>query len=163
MRARREGEQTPYWKRVEGVMKVQMGLAGATQIAREIDVSPKHYYRLEIRMLEAALAAVTPKKRGPKSAGPDPKVAQLEEKLRAAQRERELLEVKVEDLGSQNEEMKMRLKNVEGKKKVGRHRRGREARSEVRARVQADDLVPGGETTGPGEADRGPMPGDGRE
>ena len=66
MATRREGEQNPYWKRMEIVMKVYIGQMNVTDAAKELGVTRAYYYQLEEEMLRAALGAVTPKKPGPK-------------------------------------------------------------------------------------------------
>ncbi|HEV3029854.1 MAG TPA: hypothetical protein VG457_19900, partial [Planctomycetota bacterium] len=98
MPTRREGEQSPFFKRVEVVMKVQMGLINATEAARELGVQRSYYYKLEEEILRAALGAATPKKRGPKTEEPDPKLLELRETLSTLARERELLAIKVKHL-----------------------------------------------------------------
>lgn len=46
MPRRREGEPSPYWKRLETVMKVQLGQMSARDAARELGLTRRHYYRL---------------------------------------------------------------------------------------------------------------------
>src|SRR5262245_38303321 len=105
MCARREGEQNPFFKRVQIVMKVQIGQMSVTEAARELGVSRAYYYQLEEEMLRAALGAVTPEKPGPKSPRIDPNIAMIQNKLKDVERERELLEIKVKHLEEIQREM----------------------------------------------------------
>src|SRR5574339_57167 len=96
--SRRRDDPSQYWKRVQVVMKVQNGLLSAAEAAQELGLTVRHYYRLEEEMLRAALGAVTPEKPGPKKVDVDPVQAEMEEKLKASDRERELLKIKVQHL-----------------------------------------------------------------
>src|SRR3972149_1705969 len=105
MAPRRGGEQTPYWKRMEVVMKVFMGQMTATAAAQELGITRAYYYQLEEEMLRAALEAVTPGKRGPKPAVADPVNEAVVEKLKAMEREKEILQIKVRHLEDLHQEM----------------------------------------------------------
>src|SRR5688572_18960894 len=105
MAARREGEQNPYWKRMEIVMKVYMGQMNVTEAARALGITRTHYYKLEEEMLRASLGAVTPKKPGPKVPVVDPEKASMEAKLRETEREKELLAIKLKHLEGIQKEM----------------------------------------------------------
>lgn len=137
MPRRREGEPSPYWKRLETVMKVQLGQMSAREAARELGLTRRHYYRLEEEMLRAALGAVTPSKPGPKPRVSDPQQAALEKQLKDLIRERELLEIKVRHLEEIQKEMVARGIGVDGGKKDAGRARPRKPRPKVSRRVQA--------------------------
>jgi transposase-like protein len=142
MAARREGEQNPYWKRMEIVMKVFMGQINVTDAARELGITRAYYYELEEEMLRAALGAVTPGKRGPKTSQPDPAKANQDEDMKALKREKEILEIKVKHLEDIQREMIARGVGVLREKKSG-HRppASRRHGPKVQQRVQkAGDL-----------------------
>src|SRR5919109_627598 len=105
MAPRREGEQNPYWKRMEVVMRVYMGQMNVTEAARELGITRAYYYQLEEEMLRAALGAVTPSKRGPKTEKPDPEQVKRDEDLEKIRREKEILELKVKHLEDIQKEM----------------------------------------------------------
>jgi hypothetical protein len=136
MGRRREGEPSPYWKRIEIVMKVQLGQMSARQAAQELGVDRRHYYRLEEEMLRAALLAVTPGKPGPKPKILDPKEAAYQKQLKELMRERELLEIKVRHMEEIQREMVARF-GEQGGKKDARRARPRKPRSPVSRNVQA--------------------------
>src|SRR6516162_1883486 len=105
MSRRREGEQNPYWKRMEIVMKVYIGQMNVTQAAKELGVTRAYYYQLEEEMLRASLAAVTPQKPGPKKPVVDPVTEAMKEKLKDVEREKELLAIKLKHLEEIQKEM----------------------------------------------------------
>ncbi len=140
MARRRTQPPSPFWKRVEAVMKVQRGEATVEGILAELGLSRMQYYRLEEAMLRAALEAVTPKKRGRKPKIADEKTRQLEERLTDVQRDRELLEVRTRELERVNAEMRRRAIGAAGGKK--RARPAAEARMAVPKRVSADGAGP---------------------
>jgi hypothetical protein len=143
LRSRGEGEQPPYWKRLEVVMKVQMGMMGIEEAAKELGITRKHYYRLEQEMVSAALKAVTPGKRGPKRREEDPKMGQLRKKLQQVEKEREILRLKLEHLEEVQKEMVSRGV-AEGKKKKGGGEGGsRKARKKVQPGVQTTGALGG--------------------
>ena len=158
---RRGDDSSQYWQRVQLVMKVQNGLLSAAEAARELGLTVRHYYRLEEEMLRAALGAVTPEKPGPKKPEVDPVQAGLEEKLRASDRERELLKIKVQHLEEIQKQMLARSIGVEREKKVGRGRGKRKTRVEIQRRVQAAGPLAGRGTVGKGSGGQGSHPGDG--
>lgn len=158
---RRGDESSQYWQRVQLVMKVQNGLLSAAEAARELGLTVRHYYRLEEEMLRAALGAVTPEKPGPRTPQTDPVLAELEEKLRAKDRESELLKIKVEHLEQIQKEMVARSIGVERGKKVGGRSRQGKPRPKVQGRVQADGAMARGRATREGRGGPGAHPGDG--
>ena len=159
--SRRGEDSSEYWKRVQLVMKVQNGLLSATEAAQELGLTVRHYYRIEEEMLRAALGAVTPEKPGPKKPDVDPVKAELEEKLRAGDRERELLKIRLQHLEEIQKEMVARGIGVERGKKVARGRSKGKARVEVQGRVQTDGSLAGRGTPGKGRSSPRSHPGDG--
>lgn len=159
--SRRGEDQSEYWRRVQLVMKVQNGLLSAAEAAQELGLTVRHYYRIEEEMLRAALGAVTPEKPGPKKPDVDPVQTALEEKLRAADRERELLKIKVQHLEQIQKEMVVRGIGVERGKKVARGRGKGKARMAIPGGVQADGPVAGRGTAGKGRSGTRSHPGDG--
>ncbi len=159
--SRREADPSEYWKRVQLVMKVQNGLLSAAEAAQELGLTVRHYYRIEEEMLRAALGAVTPEKPGPKKPEVDPVKAELEERLRAGDRERELLKIKLEHLEQIQKEMVARGIGVERGKKVSRGRGKGKARVAIQGGVQADGPVARRGTPGKGRGGERPHPGDG--
>lgn len=158
---RREDASSQYWQRVQLVMKVQMGLLSAAEAAQELGLTVRHYYRIEEEMLQAALGAVTPEKPGPKPPEIDPVKTELEEQLRAKDRESELLKIKVQHLEEIQREMTARSIGVErGKKVAGRLTKGK-SRPKVQGRLQADGSVARGRKTREGRGGEGPHRGDG--
>lgn len=159
--SRRGDESSQYWRRVQLVMKVQMGLLSAAEAAQELGLTVRHYYRIEEEMLRAALGAVTPEKPGPKKPTVDPIQAALEEKLRLGDRERELLKIKVQHLEEIQREMTARAIGLErGKKVAGRSPKGK-PRPKVQGRLQADGPVAGSGTSGKGRSGERAHSGDG--
>jgi len=144
MAPRREGEQNPYWKRMEVVMKVYMGQMNVTEAARELNITRAYYYQLEEEMLRAALGAVTPSKRGPKTEKPDPEQVKKDEDLEKIRREKEILELKVKHLeGIQKEMIARGVGVLREKKDRARPPVGRRSRKAVHERVQADGALHG--------------------
>lgn len=137
MPRRREGEPSPYWNRLQIVMKVQLGQMTAREAAQELGLSRRQYYRLEVDMLRAALGAVTPGKPGPKPRIVDAQQTKLEEQVRALQREREVLEIKVRHMEEIQKEMLARVVGTDGGKKDARRDRARKPRPSLPRRVQA--------------------------
>lgn len=127
-----------FQRRLEVVMQVQLGLVTVREAAKALGISPKHFYRMEAKVMAAALSAATPGKRGRKAKRVDPKIAQLEERLRLTEREKELLQIRAKDLEEVNAEMKSR---VLGQGPGGKNRR---RRATVSLGVQADGATPGG-------------------
>lgn len=160
MASRREGEQTPYWKRMEVVMKVFMGHMTATVAAAELGITRSYYYQLEEEMLRAALEAVTPGKRGPKPAAADPVNEAVAAKLKAMERDKEILQIKVKHLEDLHQEMIGRgIGVLRGEK--GRVRRGsRVHRPPVHNRVQTPGAVESRGAGQPGGNDPRVLPGD---
>jgi transposase-like protein len=144
MAPRREGEQNPYWKRMEVVMKVYMGQMNVTEAARELGITRAYYYQLEEEMLRAALGAVTPSKRGPKTEKPDPEQVKRDEDLEKIRREKEILELKVKHLEDIQKEMIARGVGVlREKKDRARPAVGRRSRKTLHQRVQAHGALHG--------------------
>src|SRR5476651_2023507 len=155
MTARREGEQNPYWKRMELVMKVYTGQMNVTDAAKELGVTRAYYYQLEEEMLRAALGAVTPQKRGPKKPIIDPAKEAMEQKLKETEREKELLQIKLKHLEEIQKEMISRGIGVLREKKQSVGRVPQRHRKKVHRAIQTD---------GPLEAGRGaPSGGDGEK
>ena len=163
MPRRREGEQTPFWKRVELVMKVQMGQMTPAAAARELGVGRQYYYKLEEEMLRAAVEAVTPQKPGPKAPSVDPALEAVKDKLTRIERERELLEIKVKHLEEIQKEMISRGIGVLREKKQSIERVPQRHRKKVHGPVPPDGAVEGGGTPGPGRQRPRPMPGNGSQ
>lgn len=160
MASRREGEQTPYWKRMEVVMKVFMGQMNATEAAKELGITRGYYYQIEEEMIRAALQAVTPGKRGPKPPASDPIHEAVVEKLKAMERDKEILEIKVKHLEDLHKEMIGRGIGVLRGEKGRLRRRSRIHRPKVHDRVQAPGAL---ESRGAGQSggnDPRVLPGD---
>lgn len=161
MAARREGEQNPYWKRMEIVMKVFMGQINVTDAARELGITRAYYYELEEEMLRAALGAVTPGKRGPKTFQPDPAKANQDEDMKALKREKEILEIKVKHLEDIQREMIARGVGVLREKKSGRRPpASRRHGPKVQQRVQKAGDLEGNGAGMAGRDDPGVLRGD---
>jgi hypothetical protein len=141
MRKRRPRLPSPFWNRLDAVMKVQLGQTTVDQIARELGLSRMQYYRVEMAMLRAALEAVTPKKRGRKPKVVDPKIGELLRKLQSVERDKELLAIRAKELERVNSEMRRRAIGADGGKKR-RRRRASKARMAVSVGVPADDARP---------------------
>jgi len=150
MPRRREGEQNPYWKRMEIVMKVYMGQLSVTQAAEELGVSRAYYYQLEEEMLRAALGAVTPKKPGPKKPFVDEVKASMEEKLKATEREKELLKIRLKHLEEIQKEMVSRGIGVLREKKQSVARTSRRHGKKIHGAVPADGALEAGRGAAPG-------------
>jgi hypothetical protein len=163
MSARREGEQNPYWKRMEIVMKVYIGQMNVTDAAKELGVTRAYYYQLEEEMLRAALGAVTPQKPGPKKPIVDPEKETMEEKLKETEREKDLLQIKLKHLEEIQKEMISRGIGVlrEKKQPVGRvpQRHGKK----VHGAVQADGALEAGRGTPSGGDGQKRVPGPGAQ
>lgn len=160
MARRREGEQTPFWKRMEVVMKVFMGQMNVTDAAAELGITRAYYYQLEEEMLRAALQAVTPGKPGPKTPAADPAHDAVIEKLKALERDKEILQIKVKHLEDLHQEMISRGIGVLREKK-GRVRRGSRLHGpKVHDRIQAPGAVESRGAVGPGGIDPRVLRGD---
>lgn len=141
MRKRRPRLPSPYWNRLEAVMRVQLGHSTVEEIAKQLGLSRMQYYRVEMAMLRAALEAVTPKKRGRKPKVVDPKIGELLMKLQSVERDKELLAIRARELERVNGEMRRRAIGANGGKK-GRRGRTAKARMAVPRGVPADDARP---------------------
>src|SRR5262249_56929762 len=91
----------------------------------------------------------------------DPVQAELEEQLRAKDRESELLKIKVQHLEEIQREMTARSIGMERGKKVGGRPPKGKPRPKVQGRVQADGAVAGRGKTGQGGSGQGTHRGDG--
>jgi hypothetical protein len=160
---RRGDDSSQHWKRVQLVMKVQMGLLSAAEAARELGLTVRHYYRLEEEMLRAALGAVTPMKPGPKKKETDPVLMEAMEKLRLSERERELLRIKITHLEEIQREMVARGIGVEREKKVGGGRGKGKPRKPIPGQVPAAGALAGGGTPAQRGNDRVARAGDGAQ
>src|SRR5262245_40597481 len=158
----RKGQPPAEWNRVEIVMRVQRGELSVSDAARILGLSRTHFYRLEKEVVAAARQAGRPAKRGPRRPAADPRLRDLEERLKVANRDRELLKLKIGRLEEIQREIVDRGLAVEREKKgaVGG------ARKKVQAGVQAADAVarrgkaaPGKQRPGAVRAD-GPRPGE---
>ena len=161
MAPRRAGEQNPYWKRMELVMKVYMGQMSATEAARELGISRTYFYQLEKEMFGAALEAVTPGKPGPKGPEPDPAQMKQDEALKDLMREKELLALKVKHLEEIQREMLTRGLGVLREKKRSRPPRPRGHGKALHDGVQGDGAGSGPAAEGPGRFRSGPLRGGG--
>lgn len=163
MPRRREGEQNPYWKRMEVVMKVYMGQLSVTQAAQELGVTRAYYYRLEEEMLRAALGAVTPQKPGPKKPTVDTAKAALEDKLKASEREKELLTIRLKHLEAIQKEMVSRGVGVLREKKQSVARTSRRHGKKIHGAVPADGSLEAGRGAPPGRDGEKRLPGSGTQ
>jgi transposase-like protein len=163
MSARREGEQNPYWKRMEIVMKVYIGQMNVTDAAKELGVTRAYYYQLEEEMLRAALGAVTPQKPGPKKAIVDPVKETMELKLKETEREKELLQIKLKHLEEIQKEMISRGIGVLREKKQSVGRVPQRHRKKVHGAIQADGSLETGRGTPPGRDGEKRLPGSGAQ
>lgn len=161
MASRRAGEQNPFWKRMELVMKVYMGQMSATEAARELGISRTYFYQLEEEMLGAALDAVTPGKPGPKGPEPDPAQIKQDDALKSLLREKELLALKVKHLEEIQREMLSRGLGVLREKKRSRPPRPRGHGKALHAGVQGDGAGSGPAAEGPGRVGPGSLRGGG--
>lgn len=135
-----------FHRRLEIVMRVEVGQLTVREAAKALGISPKHFYRLETKVMAAALLAATPGKRGRKSRAVDPRIAALEERVRKAEREKELLQIRAKDLEEVNAEIQS---SVLGREPGEKNRR---RRPKVSAGVQADGPANGGGERKSGEA-----------
>lgn len=147
-------KDSPERKKIEAVMRVQLGQATVAEVCRDLDLSRRYYYIMEEQLMGALLGAAQPKKRGPKPKQEDPQIAEMNAKLRAAERERQLLELKVKNLEEVNEAIRTRvLSAAEGKKKGKRRPQRARRRKPLSGELPESDL--GGRTTpGPGRQER---------
>lgn len=131
--------QNDLYKRIEIIMKVQLGQISATAAAKDLGITRRHYYRIEKEFLKQGLNAVSPQKRGRKVKQADPKIIQLEDDLQKGSRERELLEIKLKDAQYLNGKLQEALCNKEerrGKKSVSRDGK---IRQQIFTAIQAAD------------------------
>jgi transposase-like protein len=163
MSARREGEQNPYWKRMEIVMKVYTGQMNVTDAAKELGVTRAYYYQLEEEMLRAALGAVTPQKPGPKKPIVDPEKETMERKLKETEREKELLQIKLKHLEEIQKEMISRGIGVLREKKQSDGRVPKRHRKKVHGTVQADGTLEAGRGAPSGRDSEKRVPGSGTQ
>lgn len=163
MTRRREGEQNPYWKRMEIVMKVYMGELSVTQAAQELGVTRAYYYQLEEEMLRAALGAVTPQKPGPKKPTVDTAKAALEDKLKVSEREKELLTIRLKHLEAIQKEMVSRGIGVLREKKQSVARTSQRHGKKVHGAIPADGAVEAGRGAAPGRNGEKRLPGSGAQ
>src|SRR5437868_14894079 len=108
MSARREGEQNPYWKRMEIVMKVYIGQMNVTDAAKELGVTRAYYYQREEEMLRAALGAAPPQKPSRKKPMVGPAEETMQQTVREPKRGKELLNIKVKHVEEIQKEMMCR-------------------------------------------------------
>ena len=154
MRGKAELTNAPEWKRIQMVMAVAHGLVTVTEACRSLGISRNHYYRLEERFLASAIEWMKPRKPGPKVVPVDPRLAELDEKLRQSQRERELLELKVKELESVNEAVRTQVLGEGRGKKQGRKRKPLAPGPAVPGKIPAadagvrEDAAGGGKTGG---------------
>jgi len=163
MSRRREGEQNPYWKRMEIVMKVYIGQMNVTDAAKELGVTRAYYYQLEEEMLRAALGAVTPQKPGPKKPIVDPEKETMEQKLKETEREKELLQIKLKHLEEIQKEMISRGIGVLREKKQFVGRVPQRHRKKVHGAIQADGSLEARGGTPPGGDGEKRVPGSGAQ
>jgi len=126
-------------KRVEIIMKVQLGQMNATAASKELGITRQHYYRIEKEFLKQGLNAVSPQKRGRKVKQADPKMKQLEDDLQKGRRERELLEIKLKDTQYLNGKLQEALSNKEERRKKKTGSRDGKIRQQIHTTVQTVD------------------------
>jgi hypothetical protein len=164
MARRSEGEQNPFFKRVEVALKVHMGLMNVTEAAQTLGVTRAYFYELEKEIFGAALQAATPKKRGRKKAISNPQVSELREQLKHAVREKELLEVKVTHLEELQREMITRGVGILREKKKQRQAAARRRhRKKIHGKVPATGALEPRGKRHQGEIDQGGVPGIGAQ
>lgn len=144
-------------------MKVYIGQMNVTEAAKELGVTRTHYYKLEEEMLRAALGAVTPRKPGPKKPTVDPEKETMEQKLKEAEREKELLQIKLKHLEEIQKEMISRGIGVLREKKQSVRRVPQRHRKKVHGTVQADGPLEAGRGTPPGRDGEKHLPGFGAQ
>jgi transposase-like protein len=148
---------------MEIVMKVYMGQLSVTQAAKELGVTRAYYYQLEEEMLRASLSAVTPQKPGPKKPLIDAEKAAIEEKLKAVERENELLSIKLRHLEEIQKEMISRGIGVLREKKQSRAGSSRRHGKKVHGTIQTDGALEAGRGSAPGRDDQKHLPGFGAQ
>lgn len=164
MARRSEGEQNPFFKRVEVVLKVHMGLMNVTEAARMLGVTRAYFYKLEKEIFGAALGAATPKRRGRKKAISNPQVSELRDQLKQAKRAKELLEVKVTHLEELQREMVTRGVGVLREKKKQRKAADRRRhRKKIHRKVPATGALESGGKLHQGKIDQRGVPGIGSQ
>lgn len=148
-------------RRAHVIFEVQLGRRTIRDAARELGVSPKHYYDLEAKALTSLMEALRLGRRGRKSRTQteDPKLRELAEKVAALDRERELMQLKIKDLEEVNAVIRHRIREPEGEKK-GRIRapRAHRLREPVHGRVQRDAAGGGEASSGGGPERLGSVP-----
>jgi hypothetical protein len=153
----------PFMKRVDVVMQVQRGQMSADEAAEALGIARGHYYRLEEKILRAALEAATPKKRGRKAIAADPKVVSLEGRLKEAQRERELLQIRVRHLEEIQKDMVTRgIGVLREKKRHAPHTAGRRGKA-LHGPLPEDRPLQSRGAPGAGRDDPGALPRDGAQ
>jgi hypothetical protein len=161
MGRRPKPESTPEWTRVQAVLRVQAGEIDVTEACRQMGISRPHYYEMEARVVGAALSAASPRKPGPREKERDLEMEALAEKLRQAQRERELLELKVKHLEEVNEAIHKKVLGEAEKKTARRRRTSAVPGTSLPGRLQEDGLGPGPVTAGGENTRAGRLPGTG--
>lgn len=160
---KRAGDPSPFMKRVDVVLQVQRGLMSVGEAAKALGIARGHYYRLEEKILRAALAAATPKKRGRKAIAADPKVVDLEGRLKETERERDLLQIRVRHLEELQKDMVTRgLGVLREKKRPAAHPAGRRGKALHRP-LPEDRPLEGRGASGAGRDDPGAVPRDGAQ
>lgn len=159
--ARGNAADNPFMKRVAVVMRVQAGLISAAEAAEKLGIARGHYYRMEERILGAALAAATPKKRGRKTTEPDPKAVDLEGRLKETRRERDLLQIRVLHLEEIQKDMVTRGIGVLRKKKRPATRPAGRCGKALHGPLPADGAREGRQAQSAGGGDPGAVPGNG--
>ena len=148
----RKAESSPEWMRVQAVMRVQAGEIGVTEACRQLGISRPHYYEMETRVLGAALGAASARKPGPREKRENNgETEDLTERLRQAQREREILDLKVKHLEDVNEALRKKAEDEKGKK-PSRPGRSRASRVPLLGRLQTEGSRPGEGAAGRGDA-----------
>lgn len=143
------------------VFEVQLGRKTVRDAARELGVSPKHYYDLEAKALKSLMEALRPGRRGRRRRAQkeDPKLRELAEKVAALDRERDLLRLKVKDLEEVNSVIRHRIREQEGEKKERpRAARAQRVRKPVHGGVQGGAPGRGEPAPGGGPERVGPLP-----
>jgi hypothetical protein len=126
------------------MLEVQAGKLTAREAAERLGITPKHYYRLEEKMLAGAREAARPGKRGRKKKEVDPRLGELEERLRKGERERELQRLRLCELEETNQRLRERASVPAGKKNRRSGRSTGSPRAPLFGGLQAEGPGPGG-------------------
>lgn len=147
-------------RRAHVVFEVQLGRKTIRDAARELGISPKHYYDLEAKALKSLMEALRPGRRGRRSRAQteDPKLRELAAKVAELDREREILRLKIQDLEEVNAVIRHRIREQEGEKKARRVRPVSGHRKPVHGGMQGDASGGGEAAPGGGPERLGPMP-----